>query len=232
MTMRATSRLCSSHAWFPWEDVFRFAKLWTHRTQCLGCVHGMVEACRAIAVDWCAPCEPSTRGATFIFSSAEGHYSVPFEVGEFKHATSERARWMSDLRSFLRLAVSRFMALVRPRDYGSLNGGLVDDPLWRHVLYSLMHRQSGPSLLCAGEWSKMGLVVARLADGGLCPRRKEAPENLMHRLWYCRANEQFRVQLNSLVPAAVSFPDSLPHTLARTLTPPAAWDVLSRSSVS
>ena len=25
-------------------DVFRFANLWTHRAQCLGCVHGMVEA--------------------------------------------------------------------------------------------------------------------------------------------------------------------------------------------
>ena len=48
----------------------------------------------------------------------------------------------------------------------------VDDPLWRHALYSLMHRQSSPSLLCAGQWSKMGLVVARLAEGGLCPRCK------------------------------------------------------------
>ena len=71
------------------------------------------------------------------------------------------------------------------------------------------------------------LVVARLAEDGLCPRCKEAPENLMHRLWSCRANEQYRIQLNSLVPAAVSFPDSLPHTLARTRIPPAAWDVLS-----
>ena len=49
----------------------------------------------------------------------------------------------------------------------------------------------------------------------------------MHRLWYCRANEQYRLQLNSLVPAAVSFPDSSPRTLARTGIPPAGWDVLS-----
>ena len=48
----------------------------------------------------------------------------------------------------------------------------VDDPLWRHALYSGMHRQSGPSLLCAGQRSKMGLVVARLAEDGLCPRCK------------------------------------------------------------
>ena len=67
--------------------------------------------------------------------------TVPFEVGEFIHATSERASWMSNLRSFLRLAVSRFMALVRPRDCGSLTGGMVDDPLWRHALCSLIHRQ-------------------------------------------------------------------------------------------
>ena len=87
-----------------------------------------------------------------ISSSAEGHYSVPFEVGEFKHATSERASWMSNLRSFLRLAVSRFMALVRPRDCGSLTGGVVGDSMWRHTLYSVMHRQSGPSVLCAGQW--------------------------------------------------------------------------------
>ena len=33
-------------------DVFRFANLWTHRAQFLGCVSGMVEACRAFAVDW------------------------------------------------------------------------------------------------------------------------------------------------------------------------------------
>ena len=32
---------------------------------------------------------------------------------------------------------------------------------------------------------------------------------------------------NSLVQAAVSFPDSLRHTLARTRIPPAGWDVLS-----
>ena len=38
-------------------DVFRIVNLWTHRAQCLGCVHGMVEACWAIAVHWCAPCE-------------------------------------------------------------------------------------------------------------------------------------------------------------------------------
>ena len=100
------------------------------------------------------------------------------------HATSEEVSWMSNLRSFLRLAVSRFMALVRPRDHGSLTGGVVDDPLWRHALY--MHRQSGPSLLWAGQWSKMGLVVARLAEDGICPRCKEAPENLVHRLWCCR----------------------------------------------
>ena len=34
-------------------------------------VHGMVEACRAIAVDWCAPCELSEGGATFNFSSVK-----------------------------------------------------------------------------------------------------------------------------------------------------------------
>ena len=90
-----------------------------------------------------------------------------------------------------------------------------DDPMWRHALYSVMHRQSVPSLLYAGQWSKTGLFVARLAEDGICPRCKEAPENLMHRLWYFRANEQYGVQLNSLVPTAVSFPDSLPHTLAR-----------------
>ena len=72
-----------------------------------------------------------------------------------------------------------------------------------------------------------GLVVARLAEDGICPRCKEALENLMHRLWYCPANEQYRVQLNSLVPTAVSFPEPLPHTLARTGIPPAGWDVLS-----
>ena len=49
----------------------------------------------------------------------------------------------------------------------------------------------------------------------------------MHRLWYLRANEQHKVQLNSMVPAAVSFPGALPHTLARTGIPPAGWDVLS-----
>ena len=111
---------------------------------------------------------------------------------------------MSNLRSFLQL--SRFMALDRSRDYGSLTGRMVDDPMWRHALHSVVHRQSGPSLLCAGQWSKTELFVARLAEDGICPRCKEAPENLMHRLWNCWANEQYRFQLNSLVPAASSFP--------------------------
>ena len=59
------------------------------------------------------------------------------------------------------------MALVRPRDCGSLTGGMVDDPVWRHALCSVMHRQSGPSLLCAGQWSKTELLVARLAGDGI-----------------------------------------------------------------
>ena len=49
----------------------------------------------------------------------------------------------------------------------------------------------------------------------------------MYRLWYCLANEQYRVPLNSLVPAAVNILDSSLHTLARTGIPLAAWDVLS-----
>ena len=80
---------------------------------------------------------------------------------------------------------------------------------------------------CAVQWSKMGLVVARLAEDGFSPRCKEASENLMNRLWYCGANEHYRLQLNSLVFAAVSFPGSLPRTLPRTGIPPAGWDVLS-----
>ena len=124
-------------------------------------------------VDWCAPCEHSVVGATVSFSSVEGHCSVPVEVGEFKHATSERASWMSNLRSFLRLGVSRFMTLVRPRDYGSLTGGMVDDPLWRHALYGVMHRQSGPSLLCAvsgqrWDWLLVRVCAGRLLLRGLC----------------------------------------------------------------
>ena len=122
---------------------------------------------------------------------------------------------MSNMRSFLRLAVSRFIALVRPRDYGSLTGGMVDDPMWCHALYSVMHRQSGPfSALGSGQRRDCLLHVWRKIVSA--PKCKEAPENLMHRLWYCRANEQYKLQLNSLVPAAVSFPDSLLHTLART----------------
>ena len=54
----------------------------------------------------------------------------------------------------------------------------------------------------------------------------------MHRLWYCPAHEQYRLQLNSLVLEAVSFPDSLLHTLARTGIPPAGWDVLSLEEFS
>ena len=131
-------------------------------------------------------------------------------------------------RSFLRLAVSRFVALARPRDYGSPSGGMVDDPRWRHALYSVMHRQSGPSLLCAGQWSKMGLVVACLAEDGICPRCKEAPDNVMHHLWYCWANEQYRLQLNFVVPAAASFSGLLASlSLARAGIPPAGWDVFS-----
>ena len=128
-----------------------------------------------------------------------------------------------NLRSFLRLSVSRFLALVRPQDYGSLTGGMVDDPLWRHALYSLMHRQSGPSLLWRWTVVKDGIACCTFA------RRWYLPEmhGEMHRLWYCRANDQYRVQLNSLVPAAVSFPELLLHTLARTGIPPAGWDVLS-----
>ena len=166
------------------SDVSRFANLWTHRTQCLGCVHGMVEVCRAIAVI-CVPHANSRRGASLSLVSW---------------------RW----------SAREIMA-----------GGMVDGRLWRHALCSLMHRQSGPSLLCAGQWSMMGLVVAGLAEDGICPRCKEAPENHMHRLWTDRANGQYRLQSNSLVPAAVSFPDSLPYTLARAGIPPAGWGVLS-----
>ena len=81
--------------------------------------------------------------------------------------------------------------------------------------FCVMHRQSGPSLLCAGQWSKTGLLVARLAEDGICPRCEEAPENLVHRLWYCRAKEQYRVQFELVGPGNCQFPGlTASHTCA------------------
>ena len=81
-------------------DVFRFANLWTHRAQFLGCISGMVEACRAFAVDWRARVNSRQDVQRSISLHVESHYSVSLEVGEFKHATSERASWMSIFEIF------------------------------------------------------------------------------------------------------------------------------------
>ena len=226
---RYGKRIYSLHAWFS------LGRLHVFRLRICGrIVHSVWVACMEW---WKLAVQLLSTGVPRVNSRQEVQRSIPplwkvMTVCHLKLKSSSMPRvkmasWMSNLRSFLRLAVSRFMALVRPRDIGSLTGGIVDDPLWRHALCGVMHRHSGPSLLCAGQWSKMGLVVAGLAEDGICPRCKEPPENLTHRLWSCRANERYRFLLNSLAPAAVSFLDSLPHTLARTGIPPAGWNLLS-----
>ena len=98
------------------------------------------------------------------------------------------------------------MALVRPRDYVSLTGGMVDDAMWRHALYSLLHRRSGPSLLCAGQWSKMGFVVAkRLAEDGICPRCKGGSRELHVPLVVLPGERAVQVTIELVGPCSCQF---------------------------
>ena len=136
-------------------------------------------------------------------------------------ATSEPARCMSNLRSYLSLAVSRFLALaVREITARSLEEWLMircGDT--RSTVPCIASQAPLCSALDSGQRWDWLLHVWQMVSA-------------RDRLWPCRANQQYRLQLNSLVPAAVSFPDFLPHTLARTRIPRASWDVLSLEELS
>ena len=91
-----------------------------------------------------------------------------------------------------------------------------------------MHRQSGPALLCAGQWTKKIFYIIENEPDDLCVRCGAAPEHLMHRLWDCSCNAPYRAVLNATVPGARRFPASLPPTTARTGIAPKGWDLLRR----
>ena len=166
------------------------------------------------------------------FRAAADHYSVPAEIGEVSRPTARRHAFASEVRRFLRDAVARKLALSRPRDYAHLREGLTDDDAMRHVLYSAMHRQSGPALLTCGQWTKAVLFTARKAKDAICVRCRSAPEDLAHRLWQCEANRSYRQRLHQLVPRARAFPEALPTTMARSGIPPKGWQGLAPDEFS
>ena len=92
-----------------------------------------------------------------------------------------------------------------------------------------MHRQSGPALLSAGQWTKKLLFIFKKEADDLCVRCGEAPEHLQHRLWDCKCNATHRAALNAAVPRASGFPGTLPPTTARTGVAPKGWTQLRRT---
>ena len=117
---------------------------------------------------------------------------------------------------------SRFLALARPRDYGSLTGGnlMMRCGDTRCTVSCIASQAPRCSVLDSGRrraWLLHVLQTMVSARGARSLQRTSCT----------RANEQYRLQLNSLVPAAVSFPDSLPRTQACAGIPPAGLDVLS-----
>ena len=150
----------------------------------------------------CAPCELSAGGATFNFSLWKVITVCHLMLEKLESSGMPRVKGQAGCRICDLFCASLSLAS------------------WHWSAREIMARSLEEWLMmrCGDthwHWSKTGLFVARLAEDGVCPRCKEAPENLMHRLWYCRASEQYRSQLNSSVPAAASFPDSSLHTLAR-----------------
>ena len=121
------------------------------------------------------------------------------------------------------------LALDRPRDYASLACGLHVDDGFRHLMYSVMHRQSGPALLSAGQWTKKLFFITKKEADDLCVRCGEAPEHLQHRLWDCKCHAPYRATLNAAVPRACGFPGTLPPTTARTGIAPKGWTQLRRT---
>ena len=202
-------------------------KLWRARPSCAGPLYALQNALAALRITWSAPLTLTAGDLTFGLDTSDEHYIEPLEIGEFARPAAPRQKFASALRRFLRDAVARCLALDRPRDYSTLERGIHDDDGFRHLMYSVMHRQSGPALLSAGQWTKVHLHIAKLEDDDLCVRCGDAPEFLQHRLWDCKCNAPYRAKLNAAVSRARDFPSSLPLSIARTGIAPKGWSLLS-----
>jgi len=93
---------------------------------------------------------------------------------------------LHDLRALLRAALWAGEASRRPKDFAGLEHGAYDD----HALYDTARVPFGPSLHCAGVWTRLRLFAARLAANPLCLRCGTEAESVMHRMWYCPANKE------------------------------------------
>ena len=127
---------------------------------------------------------------------------------------------VAHIAHFLRLAACAKLAADRPKDFGDLCVGLTSNVRVRHHMYSIMHRSCGPSLLTGGMWTKCRLHLAGLASDNLCTRCGEAPEDLLHRLWRCSANEPFRAARIPNLALVDGLPIGIPMSLARCAVVP------------
>ena len=99
--------------------------------------------------------------------------------------------------------------------------------LWRHALYSFMHRQSDPSLFCAGSVVKHGIGCCRFGGRWNLPEVQGGSRESHAPLLVLPGKRAVQVSVELVGPVAVSFLDSWLHTVARTGIPPAGCNVLS-----
>ena len=204
-----------------------FTAAWHARGSALGPFKAVRVALTALQITWVSPLSLAAGPITLTIPAAPTLYTAPLETGELPQPAALRDRQAHDLREFLRSAGTRTMALARPKDFEHLRLGMVQDPLYRHQLYSIAHRRCGPALLCGGQWTMAALHQTSPHISKLCLRCSQEPEDLLHRLWHCSANAAYKRRLFSAVPAARVFPAALPAGMARTGVAPAGWNFLT-----
>ena len=158
-----------------------YVSLWHRKYKCRSSLLKAISfALKFLKVQWTAP---------FVLKLGDQTFSFDLE----NYTTKLCNKMWHELRDFLRLTVVAKEAQRRPKDYAGLEHGWDDRHGVRANTYSLWHRRTGPSLLCAAVWTRARIYKVNRAwtDTPVCVRCNKKVETLWHRLFQCSCNKDF-----------------------------------------
>ena len=174
-------------------DVFRFANIWTHRAQCLGYVHGMVRSlpcncCRLVCPvnsrqEVQRSISPLSKVITGCHLKLESSYMprVKGQAGcricDLFCASLSLVSWHWSARVIMARSLEERL--------------MIRCGVMRCTVSCIASEARLCFVLVSGQ--RWHWLLHASAEHGICPRCKEAPENLMHRLWYCQTTVQYRL---------------------------------------
>ena len=176
-------------------------------------------ALRWLGIQWVAPLQWECGGRELCFELPLGllHQAGVGGMQAIRMLSTrpEVLTILHEARSFLRHAVLSAESLRRPKDFGGLGHGWHESATARQAMYAMQLHFGGPALSSGGIWTQLAITrIPFHQHTDLCPRCGVCVETTGHRLWECRHNTYFRLQLDRFCPGN-QFPRGLPPCLFR-----------------